>query len=130
MTGILVLLPLPSDGTVLVAMHVALLCFLVYSLAAEFIARLRAGSVWLHARSATASLTVTRGEKSMAMLAGIFAAAVGVYALAIEVSDVLVGHKSVLVVCDFGVLAYLCFFNNWFRNALIGTAMERHKESR
>lgn len=113
----------------LVVMHVALLGLLLFTSGAEATARRRA-----RARpqpgSATASLTVTRSDRSMAILAGIFAAAVGLYALAIEVADVLVGHKSFLILVDLCALAYLFFYNNWFRNALIGTAMERHKESR
>jgi hypothetical protein len=117
-------IPLPSDGDVLLVMHVALLGLLLFAIVRELYARVKAG------RGAT-TFTVTRGERSMAILTGIFATSVGLYALAIQVADdVLVGRKSFLIAFDFVALTYLFFFNDWFRNDVIGTAIDRYQEKR
>lgn len=114
---------MPSDETTLIVMHAALGMICLVAFLAEWAARLRAGRGSL-------SLVVGRGTESMGVLTGVFATSLGLFAVAIEVSEAAVGHKSFLVAIDFALLAHLFLFNSWFRNKVIGEASESRKEAR
>ena len=41
--------------------------------------------------------------------------------------DVLAGHRTLFAVINLSVLGYLCFFNAWFRNKLLGWIIKATK---
>lgn len=114
---------MPSDRAVLIVLHTALGLLFAVATFREIVARMNAGS-------GSVSATVERGEQSMRMLTGLFASSFALLVFAIDVAHSAEGAKSFLIVIDFAVLFYMFFFNNWFRNAVIGAASARFKESR
>ena len=115
---------LPTDEAVLLTMHVALALLLI-----------TAGMVALRRRlrrrrgDFIASAIVTRGSQSMGIFTGTFATALALFYAAIEVANSAPGHKSFLIAADFVAIGYLFLFNGWFRNLVLGSAIELTKES-
>jgi len=66
------------------------------------------------------SASVIRGEKSMSKLHSVYVAMTFLIVLVILNVQIIENHRVIFIVIDVGVLAYLCFFNAWFRNKLIG----------
>ncbi len=77
-----------------------------------------ARAIW-RKRQGAADPTVERGEPSMNGLFALYGVATVVFALAVQVADAASGHKTLLIVVDYGVLFYLFFFNSWFRNSIV-----------
>jgi hypothetical protein len=72
---------------------------------------------WLYSGS---GIQVLRSEGSMARFYTVYGAATGILvALALGV-EVAAEHRTLLVVLNVAVPAYLCLFNAWFRNKLVG----------
>ncbi len=113
--------PGPTDGVVLLAIHLFLVLLLLLSLIHTARARWRK-------RQGAAHLTVTRGEKSMNALYVMYGVATVVYSLAVDVADFAQGHKTTIIVFDYVVLTYLFFFNSWFRNSVVFRALPRIQE--
>jgi hypothetical protein len=113
---------LPSDETVLLTIHGILLLIV-------FVALVRNTTIRYRVRHGDLNPTVTRGDRSMSILTGVFASTVGLYVLAVDMSAVAVGHKAFLVVTDFALLIYLFLYNNWFRNLVIGHSSARTTEA-
>lgn len=104
-----------SDAVLFPALQVALAIFVLFAV-------LRS---WLQARkSGRGSVTgsVTRGEGSMGRFYGTYAV-ISSLLIAICLSvDVAQNHRVLWVVIDTGLVAYVCLFNPWFRNRLLGWA--------
>ena len=64
----------------------------------------------------------------MAIFTGTFATTLALFYAAIDVAETASGHKSFLVAADFVAIGYLFLFNGWFRNLVLGAAIERTKE--
>ena len=114
---------MPSDASVLVVVHSTLGLLFAWCLFAEGLAKFRAGR-------GSVNLTLTRGEKSMGMLAGLFGSSFGLFVFAVDLAESVHGHKSFLIASDFVVLLYLFFFNSRFRNQVFGAVQQLAKESR
>ena len=88
---------------------------------------------WIQARKAgrgSVTMTVTRGEASMRMFYGTYAAISGLLiALGLTV-DVAKNHRVLWVILDTALAAYLCLLNPWFRNVLLGWAARLTKIER
>lgn len=89
--------------------------------------RLRAGSGGARA-SDSASAQVVRGENSMNLLYTFYGVATLIYALTVQVAEAAQGYKVAILVTDYLSLTYLCFFNSWFRNKLIGLYIRIQKD--
>jgi hypothetical protein len=94
-------------------MQWVLASFAVYCFAVDRASKRRAG------RGGT-TLTVTRGEKSMALFYAAYATVTGVYvALTLQV-ELAKGYRTPLIVLDTLLSAYVCLFSGYFRGKLIG----------
>ena len=65
------------------------------------------------------SLRIKRGEKSMSMLHSAYVAIVFLIVLITLNVKVLENHRVIFVAINVGILAYLCFYNSWFRKKLL-----------
>jgi hypothetical protein len=104
-----------SDAVLFSALQVALVMFVLF-------AALRN---WFQARKAgrgSVTLTVTRGDASMARFYGTYAAISGLLIAICLSVDVAKNHRVLWVVIDTVLVAYVCLFNPWFRNLLLGWA--------
>lgn len=99
-----------GDATILVVIQGALLILLLFAIGQALRAKRRTGIV----------AVVTRGDKSMSFLYVFYGVATVVYTLITQVAEAATGYKVVIVTADYLALTYLCFFNSWFRNKLIG----------
>jgi hypothetical protein len=70
----------------------------------------------------------TRGEKSLGVLYTVYGVTTIAYALIVQVADAASGYKAGIVFADYVILTYLCFFNRWFRNKIIGLYIRIQKE--
>jgi hypothetical protein len=104
-----------DDGFVLAAVHVLLTGMLVVSLFAPLLARRLGQQGGLNAKA-----KVIRGERSMTILYVAYGVGTVALTLAVQVGEVVKGHKVALILFDYAVLSYLFFFNSWFRNRLLG----------
>ena len=112
---------LPSDGSVLIGMHIALVSLLTLAVCIQVRNRWRSG------RGAT--LSVNRGPQSMSVFTSLFATTLGLFYAAIDVSSAFTGYKSFVLIADFVAIGYLFLFNNWFRNLTLAAALNASKES-
>jgi hypothetical protein len=63
---------------------------------------------------------VTRSDTSMAVFYGTYAALSGVFiAICLQV-EIAKNHRVIWVLTDTVLIAYVCIFNPWFRNKLLG----------
>lgn len=76
-------------------------------------------------RTAEASATVTRGNKSMAALYTVYSASVAACLVLINNASSVEGHKVALIVVDYLCITYLFFFSSWFRNAVFFPLADR-----
>lgn len=63
---------------------------------------------------------VIRGEKSWAYFQLFFGISSLVMLEIIAATEALVGYKTIITAFDLVILFYLCFYNNWFRNKIVG----------
>jgi hypothetical protein len=66
------------------------------------------------------SCSVKRGEKSWNYFHLAYALLVVVFVETINTTEAWKGYKTVVTVADLTLLLYLCFFNAWCRNKIIG----------
>lgn len=105
-----------SDAYLFPLLQGLLILFLVLAIIMAFIARMRA-----HFDGARVS--VTRGEKSMGIFYGIYAAVSGLFvALCLSV-DWAKDYRVAWVLLDTLIASYLCLLNRWFRNKLLALAV-------
>jgi len=83
-------------------------------------------ALWKDHFHETDGTTVTRGDKSMALLYNIMTGIVMfIYTLAIQLSEALKGNKVLIFVLNSIALIYLFFFSSWFRNSIFFPLMKR-----
>jgi hypothetical protein len=66
------------------------------------------------------SLSVKRGEKSWNYFHLAYALLVVVFVEAINTMEAWKGYKTLVTIVDLALLLYLCFFNGWCRNKILG----------
>lgn len=71
------------------------------------------------------SLSVTRGETSMAFVFSVYGILSIFFASALSVTESFKGYKVFLLLVDYVGLAYLFFFNSWFRNICLFRLRQR-----
>jgi hypothetical protein len=95
----------------------ALVCFLVDRFHGW---RAGGGSKGQDGVVARVQLTVTRGPTSMALFYGAYLTLTGVFvSLALQV-DLAKNYRVLFGLLDSLVVAYVCLWNHWFRNKLVG----------
>jgi hypothetical protein len=76
-----------------------------------------------HARRAGrggTTLQVGRSEQSMRLFYGTYAAITGVLIAVCLSVEMVKQHRVIWVILDTFLIAYICLFNMWFRNKLVG----------
>lgn len=64
---------------------------------------------------------VTRGEKSQRIIIGVASAIIAVVSNQIVANtDVWKNYRVILMLLNLFITSYLCFFNGWFRNKIMG----------
>jgi len=104
---------LTSDAILFVALQVGLVLFAVSS---AFL------SWWVYGRrkNSGVSLKVKRGPQSMGYFYGTYLALTSIFvALSLHV-ELASSHRVFFVLLDTILIAYVCLFNPWFRNKLLG----------
>jgi len=104
-----------SDAFLFPALQVALVVFVLFAVLCN----------WFQARKAGCggtTLSVTRGAASMGLFYGTYAAISGLLIAICLSVDVAKNHRVLWVVIDTVIVAYICLFNPWFRNVLLGWA--------
>jgi uncharacterized protein (DUF58 family) len=76
----------------------------------------------------TSGFEVTRGETSLTFLYVAYGIVTVIYALVIQVAESAHGYKVLLMALDYAALTYVCFFNSWARNKLIGFYIRIQKD--
>jgi len=104
--------PWLRDGVVLEVEHLVLCALLVVAVLGAVRRRVRRAFGHKH-------LKVARGEKSMTILYVAYALMTVAVTSTVQVADEAQGYKVGLIIFDYLVLAYLFFFNSWFRNRLL-----------
>ena len=113
-----------SDSYVFPLLQGLLLLLLIFVLVMELTERLRAGS-------GGTTLSITRGERSMGVFYGIYAAVSGVLVALCLSADWAANHRVFWLLVDTLVASYLCLVNPWFRNRLLAPSNWQSKiESR
>ena len=102
-----------SDAYLFPALQIALVSFFIFSLLMSFIGAMRAGKGGV-------SLTVTRGNESMGRFFGFYAAISGLLVAICLSSDFAKDHRVFWSILDAALVAYVCLYNIWFRNKLLG----------
>jgi hypothetical protein len=108
---------LSSDAFLFFAVQGALALFVALAASLDLVHRLRAGS-------GAAVLRVTRSERSMAALYGVYGTVSAVLVGLSLTVDVAVRYRVFWTIVDVLQAAYLCVWNAWFRNKLIGWASQ------
>ena len=104
-----------SDAILFPLLQAALVLFVLFAILRNWRQERRAGR-------GGATLSVTRGESSMARFYGMYAAVSGLlvaWCLSVKVAK---DHRVLLVTLDNVLVAYVCLLNPWFRNVLLGWA--------
>lgn len=73
------------------------------------------------------SLQVTRGETSMRLFYGTYAAINSLLVAVCLTTEVARNHRVLSAILDTALVAYVCLFNPWFRNTLIGWTAKASK---
>jgi len=110
MAGVVTLV---SDRSMLIALHAVLVAFLLIAVFGTVKAK------WRQARGSVSG-KVARGDRSMTILNVAYGVGTVALTLAVQVADAAHGYKVSIIVFDYIALSYLCFFNSWFRNRLLG----------
>ncbi|HZN03451.1 MAG TPA: hypothetical protein VFD06_07655 [Candidatus Polarisedimenticolia bacterium] len=104
--------PYLRDDVVLRAEHAVLIAVLAVAILGAIRRKIRRAFGIKH-------LKVARGDKSMTILYVAYALLTVAVTLTVQVADSAQGYKVGLIVFDYLALAYLFFFNSWFRNRLL-----------
>lgn len=102
-----------SDTYLFPALQIALVSFFIFSLLMSLIQSIKAGKGGV-------SLTVTRGNESMGRFFGFYAAISGLLIAICLSTDYAKEHRVFWSVVDTLLVAYICLYNIWFRNKLLG----------
>lgn len=102
-----------SDAYLFPAIQIALLSFFFFSLLMSFMQSIKAGRGGV-------SLTVTRGNESMGRFFAFYAAISGLLVAICLSTDYAKDHRVFWSVLDVLLVAYVCLYNIWFRNKLLG----------
>jgi len=100
------------DSTTLLVIHVLLAVLLVVAVLKDLFSPL-AG-------------VVTRGAVSKGILFTVYRVAISLCGLILQAPGAARGYSLGLALADTVVLTYLCFFNSWFSNKLIGLYTRIH----
>lgn len=103
---------LTSDPWFFPAIQVLLVAFVALALVLDWRLRRSIGG--------GLSLKVIRSEGSMAKFYAAYGALTGVFITIAVAADYAQRHRTFFVLLDVILVAYLCLFNSWFRNKLIG----------
>lgn len=95
------------------ALQIALIAFFIFSLLMNLIGAIKAGRGGV-------SLSVTRGNESMGRFFGFYAAISGLFVAICLSSDFAKDYRVFWSILDTAIVAYVCLFNIWFRNKLLG----------
>ena len=109
-----------SDAVLFPALQVGLAAFALFTMLRNWYAVMTAG------RGRT-SLQVTRGEASMSFFYGTYAATNGLLVAICLTTEVARNHRVLWAILDTVLVAYVCLFNPWFRNLLVGWAAKASK---
>lgn len=102
-----------SDTYLFPSLQIALVIFLIFSLLMSFIETMRAGKGGV-------SFTVTRSNESMGRFFGFYAAISGLLVAICLSRDFAKDHRVFWSILDTTLVTYVCLFNIWFRNKLLG----------
>ena len=106
-------LELLSDAYLFPDTQIMLVGFFIFSLLMSSMQSFKAGR-------GGASLTVTRGNESMGRFFGFYAAISGLLIAICLSTDYAKDHRVFWSVLDASIVAYVCLYNIWFRNKLLG----------
>lgn len=81
------------------------------------------------ARNGASKLTVTRGDKSMAMLYTVYASTLACLYLLVSEISCLESNRVAIISANFLMTTYLFMFSAWFRNSVFFRLAERIKEN-
>jgi len=104
-----------SDAVLFPALQGALMMFVLFAVLRNWFQVRNAGS-------GSVTLVVTRGDASMKLFYGTYAAISGLLIAICLSVDVAKNHRVLWAVVDILLIAYVCLFNPWFRNLLFGWA--------
>ena len=107
------LLQLSSDSVLFFVLQATLITFVMFAVARNWLAARRAGR-------GGATLTVTRGTDSMMRFYGTYVAVSGVLIAVCLSTEVAENHRVFWSLLDSLLVAYVCLYNPWFRNLLLG----------
>jgi hypothetical protein len=105
-----------SDSFLFSLLQASVVLFAVGCAIREWIVRNRAGR-------GAATAQVTRGESSMKIFYGTYAAINGLLVAICLSVEVATGHRLLWVVIDTLAVVYICLLNPWFRNYLVRFAI-------
>lgn len=102
-----------SDAYLFPALQIALIAFVFFAMLMSLIGAMKAGKGGV-------TLSVTRGKASMGRFFGFYAAISGLLVAICLSSDYTKDYRVIWSVLDTVLVAYVCLFNIWFRNKLLG----------
>jgi hypothetical protein len=101
-----------SDAVLFPLLQAALLLFALFAALRDWIAVRKAGR--------GVAMLVTRGKTSMGYFYGAYTAISGLLVGICLFVDAAKGHRVLWLTLDVSAAAYVCLFNVWFRNHLVG----------
>jgi len=105
-----------SDEVLFPGLQLVLIGFAVFAAMMDAWQARRAG------RGGGVGLQVIRSERSMGLFYGTYAATTGLLVAVCLGVDMAAHHRVLWVILDTFLIAYVCLFNGWFRNKLVGWA--------
>jgi hypothetical protein len=102
-----------SDVYLFPALQIALIAFVFFAMLMSLIGAIKAGKSGV-------TLSLTRGNESMGRFFGFYAAISGLLVAICLSSDHAKDYRVLWSVLDTVLVAYVCLFNIWFRNKLLG----------
>lgn len=70
-------------------------------------------------RNTRINATVTRGPESMAKFYGAYGVLTGIFVTLCAIVDAAEGYRTILILLDVTLVAYLCLWNGWSRTRII-----------
>ncbi len=74
---------------------------------------------WFRSKSGI-TVALTRGHESWSHFAFAYGTTAVVMLEIINTTKAAEGYKTILTIADMAILLYLCFYNSWFRNQIVG----------
>lgn len=98
-------------------------CYTFWIFEFLFVALLLQGVIsdlgWFRRRSGI-KIALTRGYESWSYFAFAYGTTAVVILEIINTTKAAEGYKTILTIADMLILLYLCFYNSWFRNHIVG----------